>query len=68
MKTTLLIKGTHCHACKMLIEEVCSEITGIQSCTVDFKTGQTIIEHHPSVDLKKVKQEIETLGKYEVRF
>ncbi len=68
MKTTLTIKGTHCHACKILIEEVCSEIAGIQSCTVDFKTGQTVLVHHPNVNLQKVKQEIETLGKYEVHF
>ena len=68
MKTTVTIKGTHCNACKILIEEVCSEMTGVHSCIVDFKSGQTMLEHNPCLDLKKVKQEIESLGKYEVIF
>lgn len=68
MKTTFTVKGTHCNACKILIEEVCSEFAGVNSCLVDFKTGKTIIEHEPSLDLKKLSQEIESLGEYKVQF
>ena len=52
----------------MLIEEVCSELAGVTSCTVDFKTGKTVIEHDEKVDLKRLKKEIEQLGKYTVEY
>jgi len=66
MKTVFIIKGTHCHSCKALIEDVGKDIPGVTACTVDFKTGKTILEHEKSVDLKMVKKEIEKLGKYTV--
>jgi len=66
MKTTITVKGTHCNACKMLIEEVCSEMSEVKSCSVDFKTGKTVIEHGGKLDLKKLKKEIEALGEYKV--
>ncbi|MEK6809801.1 MAG: heavy metal-associated domain-containing protein [Nanoarchaeota archaeon] len=65
-KTTLIVKGTHCNACKMLIEEICSEIAGVRSCSVDFKTGKTVIEHEGKLDLQKLKKEIEAVGEYKV--
>jgi len=68
MKTIFTIKGTHCNACKILIEEVCLEFTGINSCLVDFKTGKTIIEHEPTIDFKKLGRELELLGKYKIQF
>lgn len=67
MKTIITIKGTHCKSCKMLIEEVCSEIPGVKACTVDFKTGKTVIEHDGKIDLKKLKKEIEAVGEYKVQ-
>ena len=66
MKTTILIKGTHCHACKALIEDVCKEIPGVESCTVDFKTGATEIQHNNTLNWDKLKQEIENLGTYKI--
>lgn len=68
MKTILTVRGTHCNSCKMLIEEVCSEQPSVKSCSVDFKTGKTVIEHDGKIDLKKLKKEIETLGEYKVQF
>lgn len=67
MKTTITVKGTHCKSCKMLIEEVCSEISSVKSCTVDFKTGKIVIEHEGKLDLKKLKKEIESVGEYKVQ-
>ena len=58
MKTIITIKGTHCNACKMLIEDICKESVGVKSCSVDFKTGKTTIEHDEKTDLKKIKFEI----------
>ena len=50
----------------MLIEDVCSETKGIASAQLDFKTGKLVIDHESSADLKGLKKEIETLGKYKV--
>lgn len=66
MKTTITIKGTHCHACKRLIEDVCKDISGIQSCSVDFNTGKTEIEHDDTLNWDVFKKEIEGLGQYKV--
>ena len=66
MKTTILIKGTHCQACKALIENVCRETPGVESCIVDFKTGQTEIHHTDALNWNALKREIESLGQYRV--
>lgn len=67
MKTIITIKGTHCESCKALIEDVCKEIPGIKSCSVDFKTGKTEIEHDERVDWERFKKEVESLGQYKVK-
>ncbi len=66
MKTITTIQGAHCNACKALIEDVCTEIPGITSCDVDFKTGITEIEHEENVDWQKFKKEVEHSGEYKV--
>ena len=66
MKTTITVQGTHCNSCKMLIEDALSEISGITSSQVDFKTGKVVIEHVGKLDLAKIKKEIEILGEYKV--
>ncbi|MDP3639678.1 MAG: heavy metal-associated domain-containing protein [Nanoarchaeota archaeon] len=66
MKTTLTVKGMHCPSCKMLIEDVCSEVAGVQSCTLEMKSGKLVIEHEAGFDVKKVKREIEKAGDYTV--
>lgn len=66
MKTTLTIQGTHCKACKMLIEDVCKDMPGVSSCEVNFETGETILDHDESLDWVSFKKEIEGLGTYTV--
>ena len=66
MKTTLTIQGTHCAACKALIEDVAKDTKGIHACEVDFKTGTTDIEYDESVDWAAFKKEIESFGDYKV--
>ena len=66
MKKIVTIQGTHCQACKTLIEEIAKEIPGVISATVDFATGQTSIEHDVSFDLQKFKTEVEKTGNYSV--
>lgn len=67
MKKTIKIQGTHCNACKFLIEDIASEIQGIKSCNVDFKTGNTEVEYDEQIDWNKFKKEIESAGSYEVQ-
>ena len=66
MKTILTIQGTHCNACKMLIEDISKDIAGIQSCSVDYATGRTEIEHDENADLVELAKEIEAAGNYKV--
>jgi len=64
--TTIIITGMHCHSCKALIEDVCHDFPGVQSCTVDFKDGKAEIEHNEQLDWKRLKEEIEGVGGYAV--
>ena len=64
MKTVLVIKGTHCKSCKMLIEDVCSDYLEIKSYNMDLDTEKLTIEHDDSFDLDKLKEEIVSLGEY----
>ncbi len=66
MQATIHIQGTHCNACKLLIEDVCEEIKGAKACTVNFQTGETVIEHDESFDWQAFKKDVEGLGKYTV--
>lgn len=66
MKTKITIQGTHCNACKALIEDVCKDVEGINSCNVNFQTGETEIDHENNLDWQKLKQEIESLGQYKL--
>ncbi|MBI4457932.1 heavy-metal-associated domain-containing protein [Candidatus Uhrbacteria bacterium] len=67
MTTTLIITGMHCASCKALIEDVCSEIAGVRSCSVDVAKGEAVVEHDESVAPSLLAKEIEGLGKYGVR-
>lgn len=66
MKTIFIIQGTRCNSCKLLIEDVCREIKGAKSCTVNFQTGETVVEHDESFDWNAFKSEVEALGNYKV--
>lgn len=66
MQTIITIKGTHCNACKTLIEDVAKDIKGVQSCNVNFQTGETVVDHDENIDWQEVKKEIEDLGEYKL--
>ena len=65
-KTTIKIKGTHCTACKVLIEDVFSGIPGIHSCDVNYQTGETIIEHDEDLNFENLDKEIRSLGDFQI--
>lgn len=64
MITTLNIQGMHCASCKALIEDVCQEIPGVTSCSVDVASSTAKIEHNASVNPETIRREIEGLGDY----
>ena len=66
MQTNIKITGMHCESCKMLIEDVASEIPGVQSCEVDEITGNGVIEHDETFDFAKFSEAIAGLDKYKV--
>ncbi|OGJ51195.1 hypothetical protein A2335_01975 [Candidatus Peregrinibacteria bacterium RIFOXYB2_FULL_32_7] len=68
MKTILRIEGIHCKSCKVLIEDVCNDFPEIQSCNVNYETGETTVEHDAYLDLQNLKNGIESLGEYKVLF
>ena len=67
MMTTITIRGTHCPACKGLLEDVCQDIPGVKACTVDFHSGQTDIEYDERLDWEALQTEINALGPYQVK-
>jgi len=62
----MVIKGTHCPACKLLIEDICKDFKEIRSCSVDYKTGKAELSHDEGFDTKALKKEIESTGQYKV--
>ena len=66
MEKTIIIVGTHCAACKTLIEDVCREVAGVNFCLVDYQTGKTVINYVEPVDWSQFKSKVEALGKYQV--
>lgn len=65
---TFKISGMHCPSCKILIEDVCSEIPGVHSMQVDSQTGVAVVEHGENFDTDLLKSRVEELGSYKVDF
>lgn len=66
MQTILTIAGTHCRACQTLLEEVASEQPGVQTCSVDFTTGHTVIEHDVGFNPAEFARAVNELGPYQL--
>lgn len=65
MQTTIIrITGTHCESCKALLEEVIREVPGVHACTVNYRTGQTEVQHDERLDWQAVTAAVEGLGEY----
>lgn len=58
MITKIKISGMHCASCKALLEGVCQEIPGVQSCIVDLQTSMATITHDDTFDFANLKKEI----------
>lgn len=70
MKThTLYVKGTHCSACKILIEDIVGEHKGVKNVCVDLNKETVHIETDHEVTPHALAQELGTLlaaNKYEI--
>lgn len=56
---TIYITGTHCQACKKLIEKRISTITDVSSVDVDFETGKTVIYTNRNIEKVEIKKVLE---------
>lgn len=65
MKTTLNIKGMHCHSCEFLIGEALEDI-GVKS-SINSKKGTAIVQFDDSkISLDQIKKAISDEGDYTV--
>jgi len=62
LTTKLKIKGMHCASCKALVESVCRDVQGVQSCDVDVETGVATIIHDEIFEIERIKKGIIELG------
>lgn len=63
---TIKIEGMSCNHCKMAVEKVLKDISGVKKVTVDLGKKQAIIEADRNIDDKKIKEVIKDEG-YEVK-
>jgi copper chaperone CopZ len=62
METTLNVSGMHCTACRMIIEDVISDIAGAKAITVDHTTGAVSVSYDSNETLEKIKTAIRGEG------
>ncbi|RDW19417.1 copper chaperone CopZ [Oceanobacillus chungangensis] len=63
MKTRLAVKGMTCGHCKMSVEGVLNELTGVKSAEVDLTTGNVEVTYDQAeVTLDKMREAVEEQG------
>lgn len=60
------ISGTHCGACKKLIERRISAITGVNSVDVSYETGKTVVIANRNIEKMEIKKVLEGMP-YEIQ-
>jgi copper chaperone CopZ len=58
-KQTIYITGTHCPACKKLIEKRIMSIAGVESVDVNFTSGETKIIGDKEITKAEIKNVLE---------
>jgi copper chaperone CopZ len=64
--TKFHVSGMHCSSCKLLLEDVCKDISGITACEVDHASSTMVVTHEDLFDTSLVKKEVEALGGYNI--
>ena len=62
MEKTIKVKGMHCSSCNLLLEDVVSEIKGVNSVKADFQAGKVAVDYLDQSLLPKIKSAIEKEG------
>jgi copper chaperone len=62
MKTTIKIKGMSCNHCVMAVTKALNQIDGISDVQVDLEKSEATFDHGTSVDMARIKEEVEKAG------
>ena len=63
---TIKIEGMSCNHCKMTVEKVLKELSGVKKVEVDLGKKEAIMEADRNIDERKIKEVIEEEG-FEVK-
>lgn len=63
---TIKIEGMQCNHCKMTVEKVLKEITGVKKVEVDLSKKIAVMKADRNIDDRKIKEIIKEEG-YEVK-
>lgn len=63
---TLNVQGMHCEGCERRINNVLSEIDGVNEVIADHNKETVTIKTNSKVDIDEIKEKIDDLG-YEVK-
>lgn len=66
MQTTFTVQGMHCASCKHLIEDISSEIPGVESASLDENSKILTLTHSDPIDIESLKKEISSAGSYTI--
>ncbi|EKE06323.1 MAG: hypothetical protein ACD_19C00017G0023 [uncultured bacterium] len=56
---TIYITGTHCPACKKLIERKLSMIADVDNVDVDYESGKTVITSNRTIEKQEIAKALE---------
>lgn len=58
-KQTIYITGTHCPACKKLIERKILTIANVSSVDINFETGETVLTSNRKIEKHEINKVLE---------
>ena len=61
-KTTVPIKGMHCHSCEILIEEELKKVSHVSKVHVSLKRGEADVFHADGLDMTAVETAVKGAG------
>lgn len=62
MTLKLQVKGMHCQSCESLIKESLGEQQGVRDVTIDFTTGECVVDGEGTINGLEIIQAIQGLG------
>ncbi|MBI5046257.1 heavy-metal-associated domain-containing protein [Candidatus Micrarchaeota archaeon] len=62
MEKIINVTGMHCKSCEILLDDVLSEISGVQKVVTDHKKGTVVVSASDDSVLPEIKRLIENEG------